>query len=179
MAEPNIGIKIPRNSVIYIIMCLTGILVFLIGGIIPAGMNMGKLLRETSEIKFRIEEQKMLAPFHQSLQSKIGQKESEILPLPSKGNLSLTMIDTLPAVLRTAANISGLSLLSAVPNLSDMTGDARFMSVSAVLQGDFFNLRKFMINIGGIPYVQHIEEISIIQKTDTKEVSMKIWVAVG
>lgn len=179
MAEPKIGIKIPKNSIIYIILCLTGILIFLIGGIIPAGINMGKLLSETAELKFRIEEQKTLAPIYQSLQGKIGQKESEILPLPAKGKLSLAMIDTIPAVLRTTANMSGISLLSAVPNLTEMTGDAQYMSISAVLQGDFFNLRKFMISLGGIPYVQHIEEISIIQKPDTKEFSMKIWVAVG
>jgi len=179
MAEPNMGIKIPRNSIIYIIVCLTGILIFLIGGIIPAGMNMGKLLKQTSEIKFRIEEQKALAPIYQSLQGKIGQKESEILPLPAKGNLSLTMIDTIPAVLRTTANMSGISLVSAIPNLTDMTGDAQFLSVSAVLQGDFLKLREFLINLGSIPYVQHIEEISISQKPDTKEVAVKIWVALG
>jgi hypothetical protein len=179
MAEPTPGIKIPRNSIIYIILCTAGILIFLIGGIIPAGTNMGKLLKQTSEIKFRIEEQKALLPFYQSMQGKIGQKESEILPLPVKGKLELAMIDTLPAVLSTTANMSGISLLSATPNLTDMTGDAQLMSVSAVVHGDFLNLRKFLINLGGIPYIRHIEEISISQKPGTKEVGIKIWVAVG
>ena len=179
MAEPNLGIKIPRNSIIYIIICLTGIAVFIFGGIVPAGLKMGKLVTQTAEIKFRIEEQRTLAPFYQSMQDKIGQKNSEILPLPAKGKLALAMIDTLPMALRTTADMSGISLLSAIPNLNDLTGDAQLLSVNAVLKGDFANLRKFLINLGGVPYVQHIEEISISQKPDTKEFSLKIWVAVG
>ena len=179
MAEPNLGIKIPRNSIIYIIICLTGIAVFIFGGIVPAGLKMGKLVTQTAEIKFRIEEQRTLAPFYQSMQDKIGQKNSEILPLPAKGKLALAMIDTLPMALRTTADMSGISLLSAIPNLNDLTGDAQFLSVNAVLKGDFVNFRKFLINLGGVPYVQHIEEISISQKPDTKEFILKIWVAVG
>jgi len=179
MAEPNLGIKIPRNSIIYIIVCLTGIVILIFGGIVPANMEIGKLVKQTAEIKFRIEEQKRLAPFHQSMQSKIEQKDSEILPLPSKGKLALAMIDTIPAALGTTANMSGMSLLSAVTNLNDLTGDTQLLSVSAVLKGDFFNLRKFLINLGNIPYVHHIEEISISQKPDTREFSLKIWVAIG
>jgi len=179
MAEPNLGIKIPRNSIIYIILCMTGTLIFIFGGIVPAGMKMRKLVTQTTEIKYRIEEQRALAPLYQSLQGKIAQKESEVLPLPAKGKLALAMIDTLPAALRTSAKMSGMSLVSAIPNLNDLTGDAQFLSVSAVLQGDFVNLRKFLINLGGVPYVQHIEEISIQQKPDTKEFSLKIWVVVG
>ena len=160
MAEPNLGIKIPRNSIIYIILCLTGIAIFIFGGIVPAGLKMGKLVTQTAEIKFRVEEQR-------------------ILPLPAKGKLALAMIDTLPMALRTTADMSGISLLSAIPNLNDLTGDAQFLSVNAVLKGDFVYFRKFLINLGGVPYVQHIEEISISQKPDTKEFILKIWVAVG
>lgn len=179
MAEPNLGIKIPRNSIIYILLCLTGILIFIFGGIIPAGIKMRKLVTQTADVKFRIEEQRILVPLSQSLQSKIEQKDSEGLPLPAKGKLGLAMIDTLPMSLRTTARMSGMSLVSAIPNLNDLTGDAQFLSVSVILQGDFVNLRKFLINLGGVPYVQHIEEIYIRQKPDAKEFALKIWVAVG
>lgn len=179
MAEPNLGIKIPQNSIIYILLCLTGIIIFIFGGIVPAGMKMGKLVTQTADVKFRIEEQKRLAPLSQSLQGRIEQKDSELLPLPAMSKLELAMIDTLPMSFQSTARMSGMSLVSAIPNLKDLTGNDQFLSVSAVLQGDFVNLRKFLINLGGVPYVQHIEEISIRQKPDTKEFTLKIWVAVG
>ncbi|MBU0545216.1 MAG: hypothetical protein KKH97_07750 [Proteobacteria bacterium] len=179
MAEPNLGIKIPRDSINYILLCLAGILIFILVGIVPAGIKMGRLVAKTADVKFRIEEQRALAPLYKSMQGRIEQKVSEVLPLPAKGKLELAMIDTLPAAFRTTAKMSGMSLVSAIPNLNELTGDDQFLSVSAVLQGDFVNLRKFLINLGGVPYVHHIEEISIRQKPDTKEFSLKIWVAVG
>ena len=60
-----------------------------------------------------------------------------------------------------------------------LTGDARFISVNLVLKGNFINFRKFLINLGGIPYADHIEEIVIQGKTDAKEYRLKLWVAIG
>ena len=179
MAEQKMNLHIPQQSVIYILLCLTGILVFLLGGIIPNSKKMSEMDTQTAEIKFRLEEQKVLGSFHQSLQGKNEKKESEVLPLPAKGILAQAKIDTLPLTLTTAAKTSGMSLVSATPNLTAMTGDAQFISVNVILRGDFINFRKFLINLGGIPYVQHIEEIQIEGKPDTQEFRMKVWVAVG
>jgi hypothetical protein len=79
----------------------------------------------------------------------------------------------------TAARMSGMSMVSAIPTFAALPGEAQFLSVNVVLRGDFINLRKFLINLGGIPYVTQIEEIAIQQKPDTKEFRLKIWVAVG
>ena len=45
--------------------------------------------------------------------------------------------------------------------------------------GNFNNFRKFLINLGGIPYADHIEEIVIQGKPDAKEYRLKLWVAIG
>jgi Tfp pilus assembly protein PilO len=79
----------------------------------------------------------------------------------------------------TAAKASGLSLLSARPNLNALAGDAQFLPVEAVLRGDFLRFRNFLIHIGSLPYVHHIEEITIQSKAEATEFQVKIWVAVG
>jgi hypothetical protein len=179
MAEQKMNLHIPRQSIIYILLCLTGITIFLLGGIIPNGKKMSEMDTQTAEIKFRLEEQKALGSLHQSLKGKNEKKASDVLPLPAKGILAQAKIDTLPLNLTTAAKTSGLSLVSATPNLTAMTGDAQLISVNVILRGDFINFRKFLINLGGIPYVQHIEAIQIEEKPDTREFRMKVWVAVG
>jgi hypothetical protein len=179
MAEQKTTIKFPRQSIIYLLICLTGILIFIIAGILPNSRTMAELSTKTMDAQFQLEEQRALSPFQKSLQDKSKKKESEILPLPAKGILEQAKINTLPMTFNTAAKMSGMSLVSAIPNLNALTGDAQFLSVNVVLQGDFINLRKFLINLGGISYVQQIEEIAIQQKTDTKEFRLKIWVAVG
>jgi hypothetical protein len=51
--------------------------------------------------------------------------------------------------------------------------------VNLILKGNFLSFRKFLINLGGIAYVDHIEEIVIQGKTDAKEYRLKLWVAIG
>jgi hypothetical protein len=179
MAEQKMAVKFPKQSVTYLVLCLTGVLIFVLAGILPNIRTMAALSARITDARFQLEEQQALSPFQKSLRDKSQKKESEILPLPAKGILEQARINTLPMIFGSAAKASGMSLASAIPNLTALTGDAQSLSVNVVLRGDFMNLRKFLINLGGIPYVKQIEEIEIQQKPDTKEFRLKIWVAVG
>ena len=179
MAETKLGANIPQQSVIYTGFCLIGVLLFIFLGIIPAGRSLVDLDTQIAGARYKMEEQKALRPLFQSLQSQSEEKESQILPLPEKGKLPQARIDTLPMTFRTAAKVSGMTLASAIPDLNALTGDAQMLSVNVVLRGDFIRFRKFLIQLGGIPYVQQIEEIAIQGKTDVTEFRLKIWVAVG
>ncbi len=179
MAETKRGIHIPQQSLIYIAVCLIGILIFVFVGIIPAGRFLVQLDGQIADVRHRMAEQETLMPLLQSLRDQSDRKESQILPLPEKGKLPQTRIDTLPVTFRTAAKMSGMTLVSALPNLNALTGDAQFLSVDVILRGDFLLFRKFLLQIGGLPYVQHIEEIQIQQKTDVRAFHLKIWVALG
>lgn len=179
MAETKLGINIPQQSIIYTGLCLIGVLIFILVGIIPAGRSLVELDTQIAGARYKMEEQKALRPLFQSLQGQSEKKESRILPLPEKGKLPQTRIDTIPITFRTAAKVSGMTLVSAIPDLNALTGDAQMLSVNVVLRGDFIRFRKFLIHLGGIPYVNQIEEIMIQGKPDTKEFRLKVWVAVG
>jgi hypothetical protein len=179
MAERKMSVNIPRQSMIYLVLCLTGIAIFILGGILPNSWTTEELKKQIADTQFRLEETRALGPFQKSLRERSTKKESEILPLPEKGKLGRTEIDTLPTTFGALAKKSGLSLMSAVPNLSALTGDATALSVNVVLRGEFVNFRKFLIQLGGDPSVQQIEEITLLQRPDGKEFRLKIWVAVG
>jgi hypothetical protein len=179
MAEQKITVHIPRQSIIYLVLCLTGIMIFVLAGILPNSWTMEELTKQATDTQFRLEEQRTLSPLRKSLQDKSIKKESEILPLPEKGKLARTEIDTIPITFGALAKMSGMSIMSAIPNLNALTGDASSLSVNVVLRGDFINFRKFLIQLGSNPSVQQIEEITIKQKPDSKEFRLKIWVAVG
>lgn len=179
MAEQKRTVKFPKQSITYLLLCLTGILIFIFAGILPNNRTMAELSAKIADVQFRLEEQRSLSPFQKALRDKSEKKESEVLPLPPKGVLAQDKINTLPVTFSAAARMSGMSLVSSIPNLTALTGDAQSLSVNVVLRGDFMNLRKFLIHLGGIPYVRQIEEIIIQQKPDSKEFRLKIWVAVG
>jgi hypothetical protein len=178
MAEQKMTIKFPRQSIIYLLFCLTGILIFIFAVVLPNSRKMAELSTKSADVQFQLEEQRALSPFQKSLQDKSAKKESEILPLPAKGTLAQAKIRTLPTTFSAAAKMSGMSLVSAIPTFTALPGGAQFLSVNVLLRGDFINFRKFLINLGGIPYVQQIEEVAIQQKLDSKEFRLKVWVAV-
>ena len=179
MAEQKMASKFPKQSISYLLLSLAGILIFILAGILPNMSTMAELSARIVDTRSLLEEQQALSPFQKTLQAKTVKKESEVLPLPARGVLEQARINTLPTVFGSAAKASGMSLASAIPNLTALTGDAQSLSVNVVLRGEFMNFRKFLIHLGGIPYVRQIEEIEIQQKPDTKEFKLKIWVAVG
>jgi hypothetical protein len=179
MAERKMTVNIPQQSIVYLLFCLTGIAIFILAGILPNNWTMAELDNQAKDARFRLEETRALGPLQKSLREKSTKKESEILPLPQKGKLARTEIDTLPTTFGALAKTSGLSMMSAIPNLSALTGDAAALSVNVVLRGEFVNFRKFLIRLGGDPSVQQIEEITLQQRPDGKEFRLKIWVAVG
>jgi Tfp pilus assembly protein PilO len=179
MDNLKLDIGIPQQSIIYIGLCLIGVLIFILAGILPASRTLAEMENRTATARYRLEEQKILSPFYQTLIEWEGKKESEILPLPEKGKLPQAKINTLPLNLSNAARMSGMSLVSAIPNLKALVGDAQFMPVSVVLRGDFADFRRFLINLGGLPYVERIEEITIQEKPGAREYRLILWVAIG
>ncbi|MFA5179936.1 MAG: hypothetical protein WC405_01330 [Syntrophales bacterium] len=179
MVEKRTGFTIPRQSVFYIMMCLTGVLIFLLVGILPAAKKLTELERSIVDKKYALEEQAVLAPFFKSLKVDSQKKEAELLPMPPRTKLSQEKLGSLPIAITSAAKVSGMKLVSATPHLSAMTGDSRFIPVNIVLRGGVIDFRKFLIQLGSIPYIHHVEEITIQEKADTREFTMKVWAAIG
>jgi hypothetical protein len=179
MDKPKLGINIPQQSLIYISLCLIGVAIFLLGGVLPASRTLAELDAQKATAQYRIEEQKALAPLYNMLKKGEGKKESDVLPMPDKGKLPQAQIQTIPLNMGNVARMSGMSLVSAVPNLKAMGSDASLLPVNVVLQGNFANFRKFLIALGGIPYVEHVEEIAIQGKPDAREYRLTLWVAIG
>jgi hypothetical protein len=179
MADQKLNLPIPQQSLVYLGVCLTGVLIFAFGGIVPAYRTLAGLDARAASIRQQIEEQKVLLPFYKTLQNASEQKDSTVQPLTERGKLAQAKIDTLPLQLSSLVKASGMTLVSAIPNVGALTGDARFISVNLILRGNFNHFRKFLINLGGIPYADHIEEIVIQGKTDAKEYRLKLWVAIG
>jgi Tfp pilus assembly protein PilO len=175
----KLSVNLPKQSLTYIGLGVIAILLFIFLGIVPAGKSLADLDVRTTEVKYRIEEQKALAPFYQSLKDRSGKEDMKFLPLPAKGSLPHARISTISTVFGDAARSSGMSLISANPQLAAMSGGAQTLPVNVTLQGNFMNFRKFLISIGGIPYMQRIEEISIQEAPGAREFKLKILLAVG
>lgn len=180
MAEPKPESTIPKRSVAYIALCVIFVILFVFLVYLPTEKWSTELDTKTVEAKYRLHEQQTLLPVFQYLKAESEKVVSKTLPLPSKSKLARAMINNLPQNFAVSAKQSGMSLVMARPDLSGLKGDFQKLPVNVVLKGGFINFRKFLIGlVGGMPYVERIEEILIKEATDAKEFHLRVWVAIG
>jgi Tfp pilus assembly protein PilO len=178
MAELK-DIKIPKRGIVYVMVGLIFLLVFVLAVVYPMNNWSKNLDSRTAETKFKLQEQQTLLPVYQYLKVESEKKLAATLPMPPKSPLPRARINTLPGSIAISAKRSGMSLVSAKPDLTGLTGTFQTLPVNIVLRGKFVDFRKFLIALGGMPHVQRIEEIAIQEAPDTKEFKLKVWVAIG
>jgi hypothetical protein len=170
---------IPKRSLVYLLICMSGVLIIFAAGIIPEYFSSVRLDQQIKNIQFQIEEQKRLYPIHQMLQSKTHTEDGRTLPFPKKNFLSRTQMDVVPATFREIAKKANLDIVSASPDLNFLGTESRFLPINATMRGDFFNFRKFLISLGEVSYLERIEEIQIQQNEDTMEFKIKVWLVLA
>jgi hypothetical protein len=48
-----------------------------------------------------------------------------------------------------------------------------------VLRGNFLKLRKFLLELEKLPFMEHMEELQIQEAFEGQEVRLKTWVAIS
>ena len=161
----------------YLILCIVVLFAFVVLIIYPYHVSLVEADSEIEITKNRIEEQKLLFPVFKDLLSKAGLDESGLLPLPEKKKLSRDEIDGVSSMIQDIAQRSHLKVGSIVPDVDSLIGSAEFLEMTVVLKGELFDLRNFLVLLGEIPYLEHIEQIQIRTTQDLKEIRLKLWMA--
>jgi len=170
--------KIPKDSLIYLTFCLFGILLFLFLGILPSSRKVADLERDITEIKARIEEQKTLFPLYRELKKK-GKRTAFALPLPAKKELPKEKIENFTAEVKKLALREKIEITTIAPSLQTLSTAYKTVSLELTARGDYLPLRNFLIALGGIPYLLHIEELELTQQSQAMEIKMKFWILSG
>ena len=170
---------ISKQTLTNMTICLAGLLIIVLAGIIPNFISSASLDRKIHSVKFQLEEQDKLYPVYQLLKKNAQQKVSTVLPFPARGRLSRKLIDLFPATFKDMAKKAGMDVISISPDLNSLSDNSNFLIVNAVIRGDFFNFRKLLVNLGEVPYSERVEEIDIQQTQDSMEFRMKIRLALA
>lgn len=171
--------KIPTRSLGYILICSLSILAFIALWIYPSQRSLGSLDLEISKIRSGIEEQNVLFPVYAQLQKKIQIKGSDILSSPVGTKLSIDKIEKLPSIFGKTAQKYNLTALSVAPDVMSFGSDSDFLLVDVVIQGNFFDFRKFLIELVNLACLEKIEQIRIERADKAKKFNLKIWLAMN
>ncbi|MBW1672331.1 MAG: hypothetical protein JRJ45_01560 [Deltaproteobacteria bacterium] len=129
------------------------------------------------KLRIQREKQQLLYPFYQKLLKKLQVEESRILPYPGKSKFPRDKTDKISSIFCEIAQKINLETVSIIPDVKSIANGSGPFLINILVKGDFFDFRKFLIELGGNPYLQHIEEIKIQQVPGGKEFRLKIWLA--
>ena len=171
------NINIDQDSFWYIVTYGGIIFLFVLVGIFPLYHYNSNLIEGNKKLKNQIEEQKELGPTYLTLLKVMNNKDLRVLPNSEKKTISRGEAGKFQDDVRMIAGKAGLMMVSFKPDLSTSEGSSASLLHNVVLKGEFANLRKMLIGLGSVPYLDRIEEISIQQNPDSMEFRMKIWIA--
>jgi hypothetical protein len=170
---------LPAQSIRHLAICVGGIIAFIALAIYPAQKSLTRLDREIKKTQSEIEDQKILFPIAKEMFRQIMEKEEYALPFPENKKLEADKMAELPSMLEGMARKCGLSVISMIPDVSSLSKNEGFLSVTANVKGKFADLRKFFIKMGSLPYLEQVEEVIIEPSEGAREGVIKIWVAVS
>ena len=185
MPEQKTKFTMPRQSIFYLLLCLSGILIFIFFSIIPNYKSLKNMDQEISKIRMQVEEQKALFPVYAALNKGIQQDTGKrSLPVPAKQKLLKKDIENIFKTCRQIAGRSGMEMVSLFPDMNSLANGAGLLEVNGIFKGSFFNFRKLLTGLGSLPYLEYVEGIDIQEVQEGKdgkpyrEYRVKLYLAV-
>jgi hypothetical protein len=165
------------QSFIILAICAVGILAFFLLIILPSQKASAELDQDIERLNTRIEEQRILTPVFHSLLNRVKMEGPSGLPSPEKSKLTHGDMNAISTVFQDIAGRHNLKLEEITTDVNSLMQESGYLSMWLRLSGEFFKFRKFLIDLGSIPSLEHIEEINIVPTKTSKELRLKIWLA--
>jgi hypothetical protein len=170
---------LPVKTLIYLSVSIFIVVIFLFVVVYPYYQTLGTLDKEIARMYERAERQKVLLPLYMKLVEKSEASVPDKLLLPSRKALSKNNIDLIPSLIKGIARKSGMQVITINPDLTTLATKKDLLLIYATVRGSFFDMRNFLIELGKVASIDHIEEIDIQQKVTDKECNLKLWLAVS
>lgn len=169
--------KLPSRNVILILIFGAGIILFLLLSILPNYIAYSNISQEIESLKGQIEEQKILSPIFNDLTKKTEFKEPADLPFPEKKKLPESETSKIPSVIQDIIEGNGFKLKKIATDVDSLTHESGRLKLNVQMTGDFMNLRPILIQLGALPYLEHIASMKIESKGEQSDVQLQLWIA--
>jgi hypothetical protein len=160
-----------------LVICLLGLAAFILLFVWPDYRAIERQEGAIADLKHTIEVQGVLAPVYKDLSEK-ARFEVPALPFPEKKPLARGEIGRLSDVFRGLAEQNGLTFTALTPRFETMPEGGGALEMEVVVAGDFFDLRKFMLALGELPYVERAEQVRVSGAETVKSMDLMLWLAV-
>ncbi len=171
--------KLPKRSLIYLLVCISGIIVFFLTGIYPNTTTQQELDSQLRILNNQLDEQKILFPLFKDLMEKTKARIEKQLPFPEKARLPRSEIGKIPSIFKETAQKSNLVFIGGVPDVNTLNEDSELLLVNVSAKGDFFDCRNFLVRLGELPFLEKTEALEINAGRKLKEIKLKVWITLN
>ena len=168
---------VPTQSLVYLLICCAGIIVFILMIILPAQKSAAELDTEIVNLQARIEEQRILSPVFKSLFNRAKAKNQSGLPAQAKAKLSRDDLSDLTAQLQQIVKKNNLQIEELTPDVNSLTDNSGYLKVDLEASGKFMDFRALLVDLGTIPSFEMIESINVRAMEGLRQISVRIWLA--
>lgn len=169
--------KLPTRNMMVIILFGTGLLAFILLSVFPNYIAYSNINHKINTLKNKIEEQKILSPIFEDLSEKAKFEEPDSLPFPKTEKLSKHETSKISSIIQKIILDNDYKLESIVTDVDSLMKGSDHFKISILMQGEFMNLRNIVLQLGTLPYLDHIELIQINNHNEINQVRLEIWIA--
>jgi hypothetical protein len=166
--------KIHPSNMIYATICLLGVAIFILAAIYPNSVSLKSLDTEVVELKKKVKTQELLFPVYQTLIQEVTLKIPSELPLPDRSQGTQNNLGRINEIFSKLADDSDVIFSSAVPDAISYLEDTEHLTMNVNFIGDFFKLRKLLLNVCQLPSLGAIEEMRLETDQGRKRLSFKL-----
>jgi len=168
---------LPTQSLIYILTCGGGVIVFIFLIIIPNQNTSAELDQEIEKLNDRIEQQRILRPVFETLLGRAKREQPTELPTIKKVKLNRGDINKVSQIIQDMAGRHDLKIQDVRTDANEIMNNTGYMLMRVQVAGNFMKFREFLMDLGTIPSLEFIEEINIRAIEGNREYKLKIWLA--
>ena len=168
--------KLPSRNIILIILFGGGIIFFVLLSIFPNYITYSNLENEINTMRNQIEEQKILSPIFSDLSNKAKFEYPESLPFPKTEKLSRNKTGKISEIIQNIVLLNNFTVNSILTDIGGLMDETGILKISLEITGDFMNLRNLILQLGALPYLEHIENIRIDSAGNRQNILLKLWI---
>ena len=158
--------KIHSSNLVYLAICLAGIVAFFFVGIYPNLTALQSIDQDIAALNQKAEKQALLYPVYLKLFQEVMHKSPEKLTAPESKKITHDNLSRINDIFEKLAAESHTAFISAIPDTSNYLEDTGYFSLNVAFHGDFFNLRNVLLGICRLPYLESIDAMQF-EATDT------------
>lgn len=172
----------PERRLFFAVVCFGGVLGFYLLSILPHQQAADQIEHQIAALEPQIGEQKLLGPIYNRFTHLLGEMQPEgggELTFPSPEHLTADQLAGIEPLLRQLAEQSQLKVRRIVSDLNSMLNETGELKLTLDTVGTIGNLRGFMLKLGELPYLTHVERLEVRRATGIQPLQMEldIWLA--